>query len=278
MVLKKYTDSPFSYSQLSTFKACSQKFKLTYLDGIRKPHESIEAFVGKRVHSVLEWLYSIDSSNNSYMTFDRICEEYDNIWRRKWHSKIFIVAPFKNSDYYYSMGKRCLSNYYKNYGPKFNQPVIGTEVNLSFLIGNHSFRGVIDRLDRLGSGKFMIHDYKTTKNEKTKSQAINDIQLGLYHMAIEQNYKNVKEISLKWHFLRQGTEVIITHNQDGLKKIKKKINGIIEKIIDSLDDMDNFDPKETIKSGFTNYELCNWCYLWEECSAKKISNPARSAD
>ena len=47
---KTYIDTPFSYSQLSTFKACSQKFNLTYLNGIRKPHESIEALVGKRVH------------------------------------------------------------------------------------------------------------------------------------------------------------------------------------------------------------------------------------
>lgn len=266
----RYIDTPFSYSQLSTFKACSQKFKLTYLDGIRKPHESIEAFVGKRVHSVLEWIYSKGNSNNTYMTFDRICKEYDNIWRNEWHGKIFIVAPLKNSDYYYSMGKKCLSNYYKNYGPKFNQPVIGTEVDLSFFLGNYSFRGVIDRLDELSPGKFMIHDYKTTKNEKTKRQAISDIQLGLYHMAIEQNYENVKEISLKWHFLRKGTEVIITHNQDGLKKIKKKINKIIDKIIVSLDNMDNFYPKETM--------LCNWCYLWEECPAKIIANPVRSAD
>ena len=57
----RYIDTPFSYSQLSTFKACSQKFKLTYLDGIRKPHESIEAFVGKRVQ------YGFNKSNENIL-------------------------------------------------------------------------------------------------------------------------------------------------------------------------------------------------------------------
>ena len=33
---------------------------------------------------------------------------------------------------------------------------------------------------------------------------------------------------------------------------------------------DNFLPKETI--------LCNWCYLWKECSIKLGDNIARRAD
>ena len=48
----------FSYSQLNTFKTCPQQYKIIYMDGLRKEHESIEAFMGKRVHGVMEWLYS----------------------------------------------------------------------------------------------------------------------------------------------------------------------------------------------------------------------------
>ena len=58
MISKKESLNTFSYSQLSTFKSCPQQYKIIYLDGVRKINESIEAFMGKRVHEVLEWLYS----------------------------------------------------------------------------------------------------------------------------------------------------------------------------------------------------------------------------
>ena len=45
---------------------------------------------------------------------------------------------------------------------------------------------------------------------------------------------------------------------------------MVDKIINSMDDINNFLPKETI--------LCNWCYLWEECTAKVGPNPVRRAD
>ena len=37
-----------------------------------------------------------------------------------------------------------------------------------------------------------------------------------------------------------------------------------------LDDENNFIPKESL--------LCNWCYLWEECTAKVGPNPVKRAD
>jgi CRISPR/Cas system CMR-associated protein Cmr1 (group 7 of RAMP superfamily) len=67
-----------------------------------------------------------------------------------------------------------------------------------------------------------------------------------------------------------GTEVTISHTQEHLGKLKKKINSRVNKIINSLDDENNFIPKETI--------LCNWCYLWEECTAKVGPNPVRRAE
>ena len=33
------------------------QYKLIYIDGIKRKYESIESYMGKRVHSVLEWLY-----------------------------------------------------------------------------------------------------------------------------------------------------------------------------------------------------------------------------
>ena len=70
----------FSYSQLNTFKTCPQQYKIIYMDVLRKEHESIEAFMGKRVHGVMEWLYSKENRENPYITFDRLCQSYDEQW------------------------------------------------------------------------------------------------------------------------------------------------------------------------------------------------------
>ena len=77
MLKEKYY---FSYSQLSTFKSCRELYKIIYIDGVRKEDESIEAFMGKCVHSVLEWLYQKENVLKPYITFDSICQKYDDIW------------------------------------------------------------------------------------------------------------------------------------------------------------------------------------------------------
>ena len=145
-----------------------------------------------------------------------------------------------------------------------------TELELTFLVGDHTFRGVIDRLDHTGSGKWIVHDYKTSKRQKSHRQAMNDIQLALYQIAVEQNFGQVNDISLTWHFLRMGSEVTVLHTCEQLEKLKKKIIKMVKNIIICMDDENNFILKETI--------LCNWCYLWEECTAKVGPNPVRRAD
>ena len=42
----------------------------------------------------------------------------------------------------------------------------------------------------------------------------------------------------------------------------------VEKLNDAAE-KNNFESKESM--------LCHWCYYWDECSAKTISNPARLA-
>ena len=270
MMSKGTSSKTFSYSQLSSFKNCPQQYKIIYLDGVRKSSESIEAFMGKRVHEVLEWLYSEENRVKPYITFDGLCQTFDNLWVDHWHKEIHIADTRKNSDFYYSIGKRCLSNYYSRYGPTFDQRVEDTEVDLKFTIGEHNFRGIIDRLDQPEPGKWIVHDYKTSKRPKTERQAMNDIQLALYQIAVEQNFGQVEEISLTWHFLRIGSEVTVLHTRDELEKLRKKLIKSADKINNCLGNEINFLPKESI--------LCHWCYLWEECTAKVGPNPVKRAD
>ena len=78
----------FSFSQLNSYSNCPQKYKLIYIDKIHKPHDSIEAFMGKVVHEVLEWIYY---DKPEYCIWDHIEKKYGEIWNEKWHNDIFIA-------------------------------------------------------------------------------------------------------------------------------------------------------------------------------------------
>ena len=113
----------FSHSGLSSYEKCPAQFRIRYIDRVAKQDEGIEAFMGKLVHEVLEWLYNRENMEKSYITFDRLCQVYDEQWITKWHNNIYIADTRKKSAFYYSIGKQCLSNYYSRYGPTFDQQI-----------------------------------------------------------------------------------------------------------------------------------------------------------
>ena len=254
-----------SYSQINTFINCPHKYKLIYIDQIQSNSESIESYMGKIVHEVLEWMYN---EKKSYYIWDLIEDEYKKKWSENWHSKIYI-APIRkkyNKDYFRNLGLECLRNYYKNNsGPNISiKNLIGNEIMVNAKIGNYVFKGIIDRLDE--NEEFVeIHDYKTGK-ANTRRVMKKDMQLIIYLLAIKDKYPN-KKIALNWHFLKKRNKeeqhIRIIFDEDDILLIKEKILSHANNIKSARKE-NNFPPNETF--------LCNWCYLWNNCDAKKIYN------
>ena len=90
----------YSYSKINTFKTCPQQYKIIYLDKIRNHYESIEAFMGKRVHEVLEWLYLQEHIRSSIILFDVLMDKYKEFWDDNWHDDIFIARCKYNKEIY----------------------------------------------------------------------------------------------------------------------------------------------------------------------------------
>lgn len=257
---------PFSHSSLSLFEKCPSQFRFYYLEGIDKPQDSIEAFLGKRVHEALEFLYH-EVLDERIPTFDTLLEYFYDLWESKWHDQIVFVNRYMRRNEYRPLGERSLSWYYRKYHP-FDEPVVGVEEIVEFnLDGDEDYpiKGVLDRLQHDGDGKWEIHDYKTSKRRMSQAAADKDSQLALYHLGLKQLKDDVQDVRLVWHFVRAGDTVESKRDEVQLDILKNKTKQKIDAI-----------RKTIVKGGpfrAVQTPLCNWCYYWEECPAKSTNNP-----
>ena len=256
----------FSYSSLETYKKCSAQFKIRYIDNIRKPDESIEAFMGKRVHEALEYLYN-EVLDGRIPFFDHVIDNYYTTWQDNWHGNIGIVRQENSVNYYKNLGEDCIARYYRKHAP-FAQPIVGNEIELDFLLdkdSNYQFKGIIDRLDHDGDGNWEIHDYKSGKRALTQNQANKDNQLALYQIGLISKEKEVQSVKLVWHFLQHGIEIESVRTEKQLDDLSKSLKKQIDDIRSKINSEGQFPARKSI--------LCNWCYYWEECPVQEGGNP-----
>ena len=259
----------FSYSRINTFDNCPQKYKIQYVDLIKSSDDSIEAFMGRIVHQVLENLYLIDDLASQYITFDKIIEMYDKAWIENWHTNIYI-SNFKfnpktyNKRTVYMIGIECLKNYYNSFNQSgyFKQNVYAVEFPFEINIGKYCFRGFIDRIDKDIDGSINIIDYKTSSKSKSSNQAINDMQMAIYGIAIRKMIKDYNEINSSLFYLRNKDFILFKHTNEKIDFLEKKILNKIDAIINTS----HYNAKESI--------LCEWCYYWKNCDIKVTNNPS----
>ena len=273
----------FSYSSLQSYQKCPAQFQFRYIEKIFKNDEGIEAFMGKRVHETIEYIYN-QKKLGLNLSIDKIIEYHHSLWENKWHGRVAIVnrnilpvdreknIPLwkKYAAFYFRTGEKCLTKFYSLNQP-FDENVYANEYKMDFLIGNNSdyrIKGIVDRIDVYENGNWIIHDYKTGKRPYNQKEADQDMQLGLYQIGLEKTKKNINDVLLVWHFLQQSKENILVYSRrskSDLEKIIKKIISLIDEIRLKLIKNEKFVAKKSI--------LCNWCYYWQECPLQEGSNP-----
>lgn len=240
----------YSHSRLSCYEQCPQKFKFQYIDKIEtEEEETVEAFLGIRVHEALEKLYR-DLQYQKKDTLEELLVWLREQWKMNWSDDIIIVNTEYSPENYLKMAEKYLSDYYTRHHP-FNQ---GRTVALEEMIritldeaGEYKLQGYIDRLTETQDGSYEIHDYKTNSRLPLADYISTDRQLALYMIGVKNQYPDVKHVRLIWHFLKFDKEIDSTRTDKELEQLKQDTIQLIERI--------EHEERFVAHPGF----LCKWC-------------------
>jgi putative RecB family exonuclease len=250
--------STFSPSSLSCFDNCPKQYFFRYVEPIEVDQEGIEAFVGKRVHEVLERLYRF-VADGMVPTLARVVWRYQQNFAAQFDAtRIRIVREGTEPDWYRAAGARGLENYYRRHYPFDADQTLGLERAIRFDLdseGRYAVRGIIDRLVRAKDGALEIHDFKTSRRVPSQETLDRDRQLGLYELGVRDQLGEEGEIRLVWHYVVPDQLRSSTRSPEQREALREATTRTIDKIRSEQD----WAPRP---SG-----LCDWCEYRAHCPA-----------
>ena len=246
----------YSHSRLSSFEQCPYKYKLHYIDKVKtEVEESVEAFMGVRVHETLEKLYS-DLRYQKKNSLDELLGFLNDEWEKNWNDSIIIVKKEYGPENYQKMAQKFVTDYYNRYDPFDQTKTIAIEERILINLddsGDYKLQGYIDRLTETSDGHYEIHDYKTNSRLPLPEYIQNDRQLALYSIGVKNRYPDAKDVRLIWHFVAFDKEIDSTRTDEELAELKRNT----VQLIDIIESEEQFPTNPS--------RLCDWCEYKEIC-------------
>jgi putative RecB family exonuclease len=219
----------YSHTRITTFENCPRKYKYQYLEKVTATlGDTIEAFMGSRVHDTLEKLYR-DLMMTRLLSLEELAGYYEESWEKRWDDSIRVIRKEYTPEDYRKKGRKCVEDYYRRYHPFAQGRTIGIEERVSAALGeDRTLTGFIDRLVLLEGGTYEIHDYKTSGRLPPQEEVDNDRQLALYQLAVRTMWSDMKQVELVWHYLVFDRELRSARSPGQLEELEKEVNRLIE--------------------------------------------------
>lgn len=248
---------PYSHSKVALFYQCPYKFKLNYIDKIKKFNQNVALFKGSFAHLILE-------------------------------NKFDYNVEFKTNEIFKENDKETVKSYIKNFencelGQKYKNIMLNDKIKKKFeeyfLIcknkqneffacdkkENAIFLGYIDFMyfeEKENSGipeiELNIIDWKTGKFKELKNQGPEQVEL--YAIWGFLKYPEIQKIKCKFVYIEHCKETFIEFKRKEINNLITKHLKRIKKIQISKK-LNEFDKKPS--------PLCNWCdYYGDECDGK----------
>ncbi len=221
--------------------------------------ESIEGFVGKRVHEVLERLYEF-VARDMVPSLGKVIERYRAFWEEHYDpSRVRIVRTENDAAYYRDLGEQCLTNYYRRFYPFDGDETIALEERVLFSLDpddEYRIQGFVDRIVRAKDGAIEIHDYKTSARVPSQTRLDRDRQLAFYQMGLAGRFGVDRPMRLVWHYLAPNQTRISTRTPEQLDALRGETIALIDRI--------RVETAWEPKTG----PLCRWCEFADVCPAQ----------
>jgi putative RecB family exonuclease len=246
----------YSHSRLSSFENCPKQFEFRYIQKIPSETEGVEAFVGKRVHEVLERLY-LFVARDQIPGVEKVVDRYHKLWEETYDaSRVRIVREGTPLSYYRNLGEQCLRSYYLRHYPFDADETLGLEKRVVFPLddaGAYRMQGIIDRVSRARDGAIEIHDYKTGARVPSQRSLDQDRQLALYQLGLSRVYGEDTEYRLVWHYVAKNRTCVSTRSPEALASLRAET---ISRI-DEIEAASEFPARKI--------SLCGWCEYKDRC-------------
>ena len=259
----------FSHSRLSSFEDCPKKFEFRYVLKIPRETESIEGFVGKRVHEVLERLYTA-TGRGHVPTLPQVLHRYRALFDEQYDpERVRVVRKETPLEEYRENGERGLTNYYRRHYPFDADETLGLEERISFDLeggGRYRILGFVDRISRARDGVVEIHDYKTGRWVPNQKRIDEDRQLALYQIGVTEKFGEDGPMRLVWHYVVRNQVRTSTRTPEQLASLRSETAELIDRIRGEA----QFEPRTSA--------LCSWCEYNDICPAVAVdgSDAARA--
>jgi putative RecB family exonuclease len=251
----------YSHSKVSTFENCPYQYKLRYIDKAEPDiPETIELFMGKRVHETLEKLYK-DKKFKKLVSKATLIKFYKDNWDKQISDDILVVKEGLTAENYKKMGIKFIEDYYDKYKPFDQLTILGLETEDRMTLKDGSQWHVrIDKFACDDKRNYYVCDYKTNANMKDQEEADSDRQLAMYSIWVKDKFKDAKSVKLVWHMLAFNKEAISERNDKQLKKLEDETINLIKKI-------ERAEKEKDFPTHIT--ALCNYCGFKSQCPSFK---------
>jgi putative RecB family exonuclease len=246
----------YSHSRLSSFENCRKQFEFRYILKIPSESESIEAFVGKRVHEILERLY-LFVGRGQIPGVEKVIDRYQKLWEETYDGeRVRIVREGTPLSFYRQLGEQCLRGYYSRHYPFDEDETLGIEKRVVFPLdtaGEYKMQGIIDRISRARDGTIEVHDYKTGARVPSQKMLDQDRQLALYQIGLAREFGEDVPFRLVWHYVAKNQTRSSTRTPEELEALRE---ATIERI-DEIQSATEYLPRKIA--------LCPWCEYKSRC-------------
>ena len=247
----------YSHSRLSCFENCPKQFHYRYVLKVPAETESVEAFVGKRVHEVIERLHRF-VGRGLVPSIGKVLERFRSLWHERYdEGRIRIVREGHAAEDYVELGERCLRQFYRLHYPFDAEETLAVEQRVAFELDAERgvrVQGIIDRLARARDGTLEIHDYKTGRRIPSQQRLDRDRQLALYQLGVAGEHPG-EPVRLVWHYLVFGATRVSQRDAQQLESLRAETVELVERI----EREERFEPRPG--------PLCAWCEYRDRCPA-----------